>query len=370
MRLYKMELYKLCNRMIFKISISCTIGILLFFFCIMLMSERATVDGITYKGYQAVQMNRQITEEFKGVVTDEKIAKIIERYGIPIETEEKADISKNDNFLNQFIAMYFLEGYFHDYDSYDSINGHKISNVIYSMADSDLGKVMEQTGKDIIFEYYRGWAAFLNLTMIGFILGSVIILFTVSIVFAGESQTGMQPLLFTTVEGKSRDIHAKIAAAFTVAVGLWFSVIIFSLILSGVVYGFDGLNCFNGMVLTYLQPSPEYMIPMYCFIPIALLSSFMGIVSLCAVTLCISAFCKSNFNSVVITAIFWAMPFLHGLIFDGLRGIFSYLYAMPLFMVMYMIVFISYNILRILLCISVVVTILCTYVAKKHYAIM
>ena len=365
-----MELYKLCNKKIFKIGIACTILILLFFFGIMLMQENATIDGITYKGYQAVQINRQITEEFKGALTDEKIAKIIERYGIPKETKERADVLDNDNFLNQFIVMYFLEGYYVlDYDINDYINGYGTNSAIYSMADSDLGKVIELTGKDIIFEYYRGWGVFLNLAMIGFILGSVIILFTVSIVFAGESQSGMLPLLCTTIEGKGRDIYAKIAAAFTVAIGLWFSVIIFALILSGTVYGFDGLNCYSGMVLSYLMPSPEYMIPMYYFIPIALLFSFLGIVSLCAITLCISAYCKSNFNSVVIAAIFWAAPFLHGLIFDGLRGIFSYLYALPLFMVMYMIVFIEYNIWGILLCISAVVSVICTCIAYRKYKV-
>lgn len=368
MRLYKMELYKLCHKKIFKIGMLCTILILLFFFGIMLMQERVTVDGITYKGYQAVQINRQITEEFKGILTDEKIAKIIERYGIPKETEESIDILENNNFLNQFIVMYFLEGYYVlDYDSGDYINEHGITHAIYSLADSDLGKVMKLTDKDIIFEYYRGWGVFLNLTMIGFILGCVIILLTVSIVFSGERQSGMLPILFTTVKGKNMDIYAKIAAAFTIAVGLWLGVIIFALILSGIVYGFDGLDCYNGMVLAYLQPSPEYMIPMYYFIPITLFLSFLGIVSLCAITLCISAFCKSNFNSVVIAAIFWAAPFTHGLIFDGLRGIFSYLYAMPLFMVMYMIILNTYNILGILSRISVAVSIVCTCIAYKRY---
>ncbi|MCH5256615.1 MAG: ABC transporter permease [Lachnospiraceae bacterium] len=369
MRLYKMELYKLCSRKIFKIGIVCTICILLFFFWIMLMQECVTVDGVTYRGYNAVQINRRITEEFKGAVTDEKISKIIEKYGIPKETEVTSRILKNDNFLNQFIVLYFFDGYIHDYDTYDYETGHKISNAIYSVADSNLGKVMELTGKDIIFEYYRGWGVFLNLLLIGFIFGSVIILFTISIVFAGERQAGMLPLLFTTIEGKGKDIYAKIVAAFTVAVGIWFGVIIFALILSGIVYGFDGLNCYSGMVLSYLWPSPEYMIPMYYFIPMALLLSFLGIVSLCAITLCISAYCKSNFNAVVVAAICWAAPFLIAMFFDGLRGGLSYLYSAPLFMVMYMTIFNVYNIWRMLPCISAVVAIFCSCIAYRKYKV-
>ena len=34
--------------------------------------EIATVDGKFYSGYEAVQMNRKITEEFEGDLTDEK----------------------------------------------------------------------------------------------------------------------------------------------------------------------------------------------------------------------------------------------------------------------------------------------------------
>ncbi|MCH5248767.1 MAG: ABC transporter permease [Lachnospiraceae bacterium] len=369
MRLYKMELYKLCHKKIFKIGLICTIGSLLFFFWIMLMQEHATVDGVSYNGYKAVQVNRHITEEFKGALTDEKVKRIIERYGIPKETEERSDVLENNNFLNQFIVLYFLEGYIHDYDSYDYETGYKISDVIYSIADSDLGKVMELTGKDIIFEYYRGWGVFLNLLLIGFIFGSVIILFTISIVFASERQTGMLLLLFTTIEGKGKDVYAKIAAAFTVAVGIWVGVIIFALILSGIVYGFDGLNCYNGMVLSYLWPSPEDMIPMYYFIPITLTLSFLGIVSLCAITLCISAYCKSNFNAVVVAAICWAAPFLIAMFFDGLRGGLSYLYSTPLFMVMYMTIFNVYNIWRILPCISAVVAIFCTCIAYRKYKV-
>lgn len=66
MKLYKMELYKLCHRKIVIAGAFCMIGILLFFFVMKVSDEWAYVDGITYRGYEAVQVNRQITEEFKG----------------------------------------------------------------------------------------------------------------------------------------------------------------------------------------------------------------------------------------------------------------------------------------------------------------
>ena len=46
-------------------------------------NELAVVCEKSYSGYTAVQINRQITEEFEGMITDEKIDRIIEKYGIP-----------------------------------------------------------------------------------------------------------------------------------------------------------------------------------------------------------------------------------------------------------------------------------------------
>ena len=67
MRLYRVELYKLTSRKIFIVGAICVITIMLFFFAADVAEERSYVDGITYTGYRAVQVNRQITEEFNGI---------------------------------------------------------------------------------------------------------------------------------------------------------------------------------------------------------------------------------------------------------------------------------------------------------------
>ena len=67
MRLYKMELFKLFQNKIFKIGMLATTGLLfLYFWFAEVGGEIATVDGKFYSGYEAVQMNRKITEEFEG----------------------------------------------------------------------------------------------------------------------------------------------------------------------------------------------------------------------------------------------------------------------------------------------------------------
>lgn len=88
MRLYKMELFKLFQNKIFKIGMLAATGLLfLYFWFAEVGGEIATVDGKFYSGYEAVQMNRKITEEFEGDLTDEKVNQIIEKYGLPTKLE-------------------------------------------------------------------------------------------------------------------------------------------------------------------------------------------------------------------------------------------------------------------------------------------
>ncbi len=73
MSLYKMELYKICHRKIFIIgSISVVLLLILYFWFVGVGDEIATVEGVRYKGYEAVQMDREVTEKYSGVLTDDK----------------------------------------------------------------------------------------------------------------------------------------------------------------------------------------------------------------------------------------------------------------------------------------------------------
>ena len=88
MRLYKTELFKLFYNKIFKIGILVVTGLILLYFCFAEVGgEIATVDGKFYSGYEAVQINRKITKEFEGDLTDEKVNQIIEKYGLPAKIE-------------------------------------------------------------------------------------------------------------------------------------------------------------------------------------------------------------------------------------------------------------------------------------------
>ncbi len=363
MRLYKIELYKLCHRKIFVIGTICVIGIMLISFCLYVSDELATVDGIRYTGYKAVQVNRRITEEFRGVLTDEKVEKIVEKYGFPQKVEEGWNYFRDGNFLNYFVMDYLSDGYMQSWTG-----DYKVAKNVYPIADSDLGAVKEITGQEIILEYYQGWNTFLNVMPIGMILGSILILFGISVIFANERQTKMLQLIFTTKEGREKEVRAKIAAAMTVAVSVWTVIFVLDLLLCGIVFGLDGLDCYNGMVTFYLLPWPERMIPMRSYIMETMILSFFGFVSLCAITIYVSARSRSNFHAVAIAAVCWGVPVLAAILTDGFHGFSKILCAAPVFMVIHEVIEDIYNIWVMPLIIAILVSIVCTVRAQRKYS--
>uniref|UniRef100_UPI0026769254 hypothetical protein n=1 Tax=Faecalibaculum rodentium TaxID=1702221 RepID=UPI0026769254 len=255
MRLYKMELYKLCHRKSFLAGFLFVLLIGLLFFYQELQHSYCVVNGTTYTGLRAIQMNRQITEEFKGVLTDEKAERIIEKYGFPQGAPDDYSRQK-DNFLNHFIMEYASDGYNNGKDDY------RPATKTIPLRETELGRYHEAAGMALRLEYYIGWSLFpdtLGILMLG---ASMLVLYVVSVVFSEEEQTGMKPLLFTTREGPAFGTLAKIAAAFSVSAGIWFASVCFGLLLHITTFGIDGLGCIASLIVQWgFFPLPLMMQP-------------------------------------------------------------------------------------------------------------
>lgn len=317
MRLYKTELYKLCHKKLFFAGIACILGFMLLYFFQNLISETSTINGVEYHGYEAVRMNRQITEEFKGSLTDEKLRQIIDRYGFPQNVEPNYGLT-DSNFLNEFVMKYASDGYMYGWDDY------KLATKVLPIAETKLVSAASSSTDGILLEYYAGWKTFTSIYHMEMILISSLILCTVSPIFSGESQTRMKPLLFTTQEGPAKDVRAKIAASLTVSAALWLSISALDLLLYGTIYGWSGLHCITYFITEegvssfqiLQQPFGTYLISVMLF-------SLLGILELCAITLSISAYCRSTFHSAAVSAVCWIMPVFVFLF--ALRGIYRVL---------------------------------------------
>ena len=152
-----MELYKLWHQKIFAICAVCTVLITVFYFgALEVDMEIAMVDGQRYYGYEAVKINRQITEKYRGELTDEKVAGIVEEYGLPSEVVYDYPGWRDANYLNGFVTDYLSDGYKRDWNNY------KAPTAVYAIADTQLGEIEHAMGGKILFAYTKGSKAFLS----------------------------------------------------------------------------------------------------------------------------------------------------------------------------------------------------------------
>ena len=348
MQLYKMELYKIFHRKIFWIGILAILGLMfVYFWFAEVGDERCVIDGRSYSGYEAVQMNKKITEEYAGTVTDEKINQIVDKYGLPSELNENMSGWKNGNYLNDFVTRFFTNG------SWE--NGVKPTER-YRLKDTDLWKAYKEYNENIdrksekndkkqmkneilsmwkfkpTLEYTTGWKVFGELLQFGLILGSIMIICVISGIFAEESQTKMLPLIFTTVEGKRKDTSAKVLASFTITVLLYAGITGSAWGLCKIVYDLKGEYNLTGAVISGSMWKTVDKVPFFSYLSVLLILGMLAFLSLNAITLCISAYQDSMFGAVVATAICWAIPLLVRIFFGGLVWIL--VDSMPMFLIM------------------------------------
>ncbi len=348
MQLYKMELYKIFQGKIFWIGILAILGLMfVYLWFAEVGDERCVIDGRSYSGYEAVQMNKKITEEYAGTVTDEKINQIVDKYGLPSELNENMPGWKNGNYLNDFVTRFFTNG------SWE--NGVKPTER-YRLKDTDLWKAYKGYNENIdgksekndkkqmeteilsmwkfkpTLEYTTGWKVLGELLQFGLILGSIMIICVISGIFAEESQTRMLPLIFTTVEGKRKDTSAKVLASFTITVLLYAGITGSAWGLCKIVYDLKGGYNLTGVVISGSMWKTVDKVPFFSYLSVLLILGMLAFLSLNAITLCISAYQDSMFGAVVATAICWAIPLLVRIFFGGFVWIL--VDSMPMFLIM------------------------------------
>lgn len=355
MQLYKAELYKLIHRRIFLTGLIAVVGIMLLYFWSLVLSEYSVVDGKTYTGYEAIQKNREITQEFTGIVTDEKIDQIVEKYGIPSQIVDGLPGWRDSNFLNDFVARYFTDG---------SWERGTMPTKRYTMEESELGKLCNEYHKVPILAYTGGWKAFVDIFHFSLMLGSILVVCSISVVFADEGTKKMLPLLFTTKEGKGKDILAKILAAFTLTLLILVGIIVLDFFLCKAIYGFDGFENMASIVLSDIF-LPVYIQDFSRYLSILLIYRAQGFLALCSITLCVSALYNNSFTAVVTASVVWVIPVLFRILFRGLISLI--VYATPIFLVMNGTINDSFGFWQVVVVISVILSIVCMVVGYRKY---
>lgn len=144
-------------------------------------------------------------------------------------------------------------------------------------------------------------------------VGIPFVLFALSPIFSEENYINMRQILFTTKEGKTRAVTAKIMAGITVAAGAYAVILTLNFVFVWSVFGLDGGECLYQWVMEdYVRTWNNYhnISTMYIrdFIWMAAVFCFIGIIEAASIILYFSAHCNSPFQSVIISALCLAAP--------------------------------------------------------------
>lgn len=361
MNLYRAELYKIWSRKATIISAVIIFVFLVLYFILLVNEEVTTIDGISYTGFEAVRKDRNITKEYQGTVTNQKIEEIVKRYGLPQVVEEEYGYFRDANYLNGYVTHWFSDGYLRDWDDY------KLPEVISPIETSDLGLYLQELEKENLLFYTNGWSTLLEYCQMGFILLGVFMMLSISPIFAEEHQEKTVDIIFTTKYGKTRDIAAKVAASFSTAVGSFLFILILGIVLSKIVYGLEGSQVLAVEALHKLYHYANWFgmksIEIGTFFLLYVVISLGAGCMLTAIILWISAKSKVPYFAVITIAVICLLPIL----FMFLGGSFFYFVSLtqPVFLVMYDLLFETAMIRNIQVAVIIIVTVGGTLLSSK-----
>lgn len=355
MVLFKMELYKVLRRPIVLVSGMIMAVLLGVYYISLIQEERSTIgtaDPLFHM--EAIRQDREIAEEFQGVLTNEKLQQIVDKYGFPSKTLRGFSGWWDKNFLTEFVTEYFSDGYYGSWDNY------KIAENIIFIENTNFYPNIQE--KELYFGYNKGWTKFIEfMQFAGYVL-MVWLVVVLSPLFTQEHDTNMYPLIFTTENGYKKDINSKILAAFTVTLVSFLVIAGSAFVVGGAIYGLDGEQMMWGFE-THNWLSTLSKLTMAQFTVAYLLLYELALFMTCGFCVLASAISKNNFTSLLIVSGILIVPLLYRLF----GGSFFLCVSQPMMMILADILVeamigMSY---WFYVCVGVLITMICTFIGKK-----
>lgn len=240
-------------------------------------------------GKKAVQIDKEVARKYEGILTDEKVQRIMKEYH-PVHD------------LRGMNAKYLY-------------NNALQSAVFYRFSDMDGNwngtTVSQMYGKEEIkIGYVNGWLSTSKCMAKVFIILAFVLIFLLAPVFSGE-YGGVDQILFTSRYGKTKCVAAKVIASVLFAIFLTLLVTGWNLLLGVWFYGTEGLDC--SILLAPLEFSEGYIpFPLTCSTVLGyqFLLAVLGGISAAGIALLLSALCKNPMLTFVSSAAVYLLPML------------------------------------------------------------
>lgn len=286
--LIKFELRKILTKRFSLISIAV---ILLFSFILAFSSFQGmhAFDGKSTEGggKSAVAIDKAIAAKYEGILTDEKVQKIMTEFK---PTYDLQGMNAKYLYLNALQSATFSR--FSDMDG--NWNGLSVSDVFGD--------------GEIKIGYINGWLNTSQNMVKVFIVLSLIIILLIAPVFSGE-YSGVDNIILTSRYGKTKCAAAKVTASLLASIFITFFVSAFNLIFAFAVYGKEGLDCSILFApLGFVEGYIPFNITCGTLLKYQILLAFSSAISVTGITLLLSAICKSQMIAFVLSAAVHLMP--------------------------------------------------------------
>ena len=286
--LIKFELRKILTKQFSLISIAV---ILLFSFILVFSSFQGmhAFDGKSTEGggKSAVEIDKAIAAKYEGILTDEKVQKIMTEFK---PTYDLQGMNAKYLYLNALQSATFSR--FSDMDG--NWNGLSVSDVFGD--------------GEIKIGYINGWLNTSQNMVKVFIVLSLIIILLIAPVFSGE-YSGVDNIILTSRYGKTKCAAAKVTASLLASIFITLFVSAFNLIFAFAVYGKEGLDCSILFApLGFVEGYIPFNITCGTLLKYQILLAFSSAISVTGITLLLSALCKSQMIAFVLSAAVHLMP--------------------------------------------------------------
>ena len=286
--LIKFELRKILTKRFSLISIAV---ILLFSFILAFSTFQGmhAFDGKSTEGggKSAVEIDKAIAAKYEGILTDEKVQKIMTEFK---PTYDLHGMNAKYLYLNALQSATFSR--FSDMDG--NWNGLSVSDVFGD--------------EEIKIGYINGWLNTSQNMVKVFIVLSLIIILLIAPVFSSE-YSGVDNIILTSRYGKTKCAAAKVTASLLASIFITLFVSAFNLIVAFAVYGKEGLDCSILFApLGFVEGYIPFNITCGTLLKYQILLAFSSAISVTGITLLLSAICKSQMIAFVLSAAVHLMP--------------------------------------------------------------
>ena len=297
-KIFQEEFYKIASKKIVWIGLFCLLGFVRYRLAMVVDEYTMTTGRETICGKEAIAKDQELTAQYAGPLTEEKVQTIYEKYGffyINSETREQ-----NGNYCSRFITERMTNSRQLEEPALDDIQFYQGSdwenNAAYLLEDG------------LRFDYVYGWDDLAETygIMVIFCL-SALFMIGLSSVFSEEYSLKTADILLTTRRGKGGGIWMKAAAAFGFTLSIYFAVTVYVWAIYLNVFGTQGLDASSVMIgwgnrWGYCPDTVAGFLLYQFWLGLA------GMILLTAVVLAVSALCKNAFLAVVLSLTLYLIP--------------------------------------------------------------